>query len=681
MHSTHHFPLLVFISFNILAASVLHSQVTIRERVKITPKQNPQPLLSTQGGGVFQVQCSYSGSIDPDRPNLFYLKNVPCGVNLGGKVSGTLTATAYTGVYTVGYRFSVPRTGGGGQFRFAIYLDSDILKETSFPVSCPTGCTLMTEEYIPLYVGFAITPTPGQILHEEMANLAVSPVSSPTPYLTTVWHPEVPVTLTITVGSELGEFVDQDGNSLGQSVTRKGSQIGTIRFAANGEQPQGAQGTVTIDASSRDITKTITITVVRTTPLVDHFAITLEHDEIAYTETSKIFVQAKDANDQDIEFDDSEKLLFYLTTNPEYGTFIDANGDTVSASPPCLPNARYGDAREGKIRFAAVKTNPKTQATSVIRVEWQQDATKMGEKEITILEKTLKIVMTGPREVRPLIPEEIIKLPGNQGSIIPSRAMTELRVQLTRGGIRIGGHPFRLSSDYIDGSGGHDHVTPRRPRTLDNYGSFALKQTPPSQPNNPFEGTTALGGEGNIVYTASVFGDRMLFTTQSRQIPLLWDTLSIVEHIPDLHPLDRNEHLIIYTSSGTIHRLSNSNYGTEETLNAASAAVAQYAREYGMEHGIYLAVIDMSLPQGGLFDIGGNWLPPHNLHRTGKSVDFSHFYKDASGQKITVNIYVDGELWETTDSISQDRLDFFFEKAGFNRLERNINKIHYESRD
>jgi hypothetical protein len=186
-------------------------------------------------------------------------------------------------------------------------------KETSVPVNCPTGCTLFTEEYIPLYVGFAITPSTEQILHGEGATFDVSPVSSPTPCATTVWHPAVPVTLTITSGSELGEFVDQDGQSLGQSVTRKGSQIGTIRFAANGEQPQGAQGTVTIDASSRDITKTISIIVLSTTPIVDHFEVRLEPEEIGFTETSKIFVQARDANDQDIEFDDSEKLLFYLT--------------------------------------------------------------------------------------------------------------------------------------------------------------------------------------------------------------------------------------------------------------------------------------------------------------------------------------------------------------------------------
>jgi hypothetical protein len=132
---------------------------------------------------------------------------------------------------------------------------------------------------------------------------------------------------------------------------------------------------------------------------LDHFEIRLEAEEIAFTETSKIYLQAKDAQNLDIEFDENEKLLFYLTINPEYGTFIDARGDTVKTSPPSLPDVSYGDARSGRIRFAAVRTNPQTETRSSIRAEWQRDPTKMGEKEIRVVEQTLKIVMIGPRVV------------------------------------------------------------------------------------------------------------------------------------------------------------------------------------------------------------------------------------------------------------------------------------------
>ncbi|MBM4162705.1 MAG: hypothetical protein FJ217_16615 [Ignavibacteria bacterium] len=586
--------------------------------------------MSTQGGGgVFKVECSYTGAIDPDRPNLFYSKNLPCGVNLGARVSGTLSATAYTGVYTVGYRLSVPRTGGGGQFRFAIYLDSDLLKETKFPVSCPSGCTLFTEEYIPLYASFAITPSPEEISHSEFTTLTASPVWSPTPCATTVWHPEVPVTLTITGGNELGEFVEQDGTSLGQSVTRKGSQIETIGFAANGEQPRGNQGTVTIEASSRDITKTLTITVVRTAPLVDHFEVRLEPEEIAFTETSRIFVQAKDANDQDIEFDENEQLLLYLMTNPEYGTFIDVNGDTVKTSPPSLPNVRYGDAREGRIRFAAVKTNPKTQATSVIRVEWQQDATKTGEKEITILEKTLKILMQGPKEVWPLLP------PATPTNPHPDNT-TLLEIRLTRGGLPVSGHGFRLSTDYVDRSGGHDHDDQpnRRPRgDFENYGHFVSAQTTPNKRANPMEEKTQSNGKASYTYVASRFGDRMKLRVESLENKLLWDTLSVVERVPDLELLPDSPNYVKIGGTCNHHgprddseyancrTPDNNHWGALLTLQAIDSIAANYHREFPNDP--RLRVNDISLQLGGRFDINGGWVGNgyHEFHRFGRDVD------------------------------------------------------------
>jgi hypothetical protein len=33
------------------------------------------------------------------------------------------------------------------------------------------------------------------------------------------------------------------------------------------------------------------------------------------------------------------------------------------------------------------------------------------------------------------------------------------------------------------------------------------------------------------------------------------------------------------------------------------------------------SLLEMSLEYGGLFDVGGNWQPPHDSHRTGTDVD------------------------------------------------------------
>lgn len=67
---------------------------------------------------------------------------------------------------------------------------------------------------------------------------------------------------------------------------------------------------------------------------------------------------------------------------------------------------------------------------------------------------------------------------------------------------------------------------------------------------------------------------------------------------------------------------------------------------------IRLAVIDMSLPWGGLFDIDGNWVSPHSLHRIGKSLDVNH------------------------EGVDEIKLDKFAKEHGCTRYE--VDKIHYE---
>jgi len=136
--------------------------------------------------------------------------------------------------------------------------------------------------------------------------------------------------------------------------------------------------------------------------------------------------------------------------------------------------------------------------------------------------------------------------------------------------------------------------------------------------------------------------------------------------------------------------LVNSNYGTSETVDVINVAASQYASAYGMPVDIYLAVIDISLPLGGGFDVAGGWENDisgqqnaigHRYHRVGRSVDFSRTYRDAQGGIVAVEIYIDDILQETTTSIDQDFLDQLFNELGYDRWERRINKIHYESRN
>jgi len=50
-------------------------------------------------------------------------------------------------------------------------------------------------------------------------------------------------------------------------------------------------------------------------------------------------------------------------------------------------------------------------------------------------------------------------------------------------------------------------------------------------------------------------------------------------------------------------------------------AIASALEEFYLSTETRVGVNDMSLAGGGLFDICGQWIPPHHCHRTGEAVD------------------------------------------------------------
>lgn len=76
--------------------------------------------------------------------------------------------------------------------------------------------------------------------------------------------------------------------------------------------------------------------------------------------------------------------------------------------------------------------------------------------------------------------------------------------------------------------------------------------------------------------------------------------------------------LLTWRSTGKIPGLHTDNHwGTSHT----KITMQLVARDSFETFGATLGINDMSLPQGGLFDIAGDWRPDHNWHRVGTSVD------------------------------------------------------------
>jgi hypothetical protein len=63
---------------------------------------------------------------------------------------------------------------------------------------------------------------------------------------------------------------------------------------------------------------------------------------------------------------------------------------------------------------------------------------------------------------------------------------------------------------------------------------------------------------------------------------------------------------------------TDNHWGTQNTVDSIQGVAWDFFEAFDATLGIN----DLSLPLGGLFDISGDWRPPHRTHRTGTSVDF-----------------------------------------------------------
>jgi hypothetical protein len=375
---------------------------------------------------------------------------------------------------------------------------------------------------------------------------------------------------------------------------------------------------------------------------LDHFEVKVmpdtaaTKDTVAFTEGAKLVIQAKDKENKNVELDVNSLLKFSLLTNEEYGTFINANSDTLKTTPVLLENVRYGDAKDGKIKFAAVKKNPDSLVTCRIRIELQNDAKKKGDTAIVVLEQTLKIVMERPYEV---VPRNLrgLRNPPNPTDENKKR----FTVQLTRNRVGVASHPFRLTTDYVDGTGGHDHVAPRRRsdnarQTRVNYGYFFLRRNT-TEYNKPYNGQTQADGRETFDYVSSEFGDSMRIivkSTNSVKQKYFKDSVTIAEKVPDLHVLEDgvNYNLIGGTCShhgpgggGVCETPNNNHRAANDAIQTLIQIAEEWYRQFPLE--LILHVNDMSLPYGGGFDTRANWdedIVPngaHQLHRNGRNAD------------------------------------------------------------
>lgn len=501
-----------------------------------------------------------------------------------------------------------------------------------------------------------------------------------------IWHPYYPVTLSVISGHQYASFHTSDpetGNDikLGSVVNTTGEGIGSYYLVADSVQPDSAAGWVIVKAECDGITS-IDSAQVLPPPVV----VRVIPPEVAPGDTAAVVLKQRNPDGTLADFAPYQQFEVQIDSGSDYGTIL-SQGDTADyfESTPQGFNFIAVDSINSDSEMVGIQVGPVQGVAGIIAPGGKGQVTKAtilknrslsanvksphakylssmktngGRKSVSFtqgdygigwvtIKKKGKLslnVSVDPSEVRPW----------NTGG----NSQTTVSVLATEDGKPVSGIPIQLSAKGVEGTGGHDHDGSRP------AGIFSVSS-----------GVTGDDGKFVSTYTASEFGGIERITASSSGVK---DSIDVIVKVDGLVPLAGSRNLITFTSTEAYHKLANSDYGTPATLAVIQSGVGEYAFEYGMSADVYLAVIDMSLPWGGLFDVLGNWRPKHDLHRVGKSVDFSKFYRNASGDKISVGIYIDGTLRQTTNTIDEEKLDNKFSALHFKRLEAPL-KIHYES--
>ncbi|MFZ2422844.1 MAG: hypothetical protein WA029_17055 [Anaerolineae bacterium] len=212
-----------------------------------------------------------------------------------------------------------------------------------------------------------------------------------------------------------------------------------------------------------------------------------------------------------------------------------------------------------------------------------------------------------------------------------SVSVTPLQVRVVdHQGAALAEHRLQVSVTADSTSGGHTHGNnpPARPH------GWVLAIQPPAifPPDNGDSGSlvdvqilevrTGADGRVRLYFIAPEFGGLETVRVSSLDQPgFSVDFSLLIKHRDaelDFQVLPG--HSAITPIGATVQHADN-HYGTEEMIDALVALAVNYRDETGQP----LRVNDMSLPWGGLFDIGATpaalWRTPHGGHRWGDQVD------------------------------------------------------------
>ena len=290
---------------------------------------------------------------------------------------------------------------------------------------------------------------------------------------------------------------------------------------------------------------------------------------------------------------------------------------------------------------------------------------------VGLITDSLRITISDPDTIWPT-------LPANQGGNPNARNVKDTTtVELIQNGIRIPNRDVTITASMILPSGGHDHTI--RPQQ-DSLGVLTIYGANPATANGTITARTDANGRIQFGYRAAIFGGEIEFvaTTISEGDTLVAKDTLLVE-VADLELLGNGTNYIKIGGTCNHHGPRNDNlfpncrapdnnhYGTN-TLNMQIVSIADSFVVEFPNHRIQLN--DMSLPNGGGFDISGDWQDDVDLtgnpricelagnghcgHRVGENADVGFRIIDPQGQDILTTPEQRRALLEIITRISGD---------------------------
>lgn len=620
----------------ILFSTLLNAQMKIKERVSISPVQ--APLLSTASGGEFTVQFQFDGELDPaSASEVFVNQGSPCYAVYWGDRQAT--APIMTGnFFAVIYLYA--RSPGTATYSYTA--NGQELMSVTMTISTSSWIIPFSCDF---YESFkfdhdSVVVAPGTW---ENANIygdgatICQPNAQWCPYYLTTW--------TVDQGSEWGQFYDENSKPVGTTYTARAADITGLAFQLSPNIPDTAF--CIIKASSNGLDRYKKIYPPNYNPKeLDHFKVTIvpdtaaTADTVAFTEGAKLIIQAKDKDDNDVVIDANTLLKLSLLTNEEYGTFINANNDTLKTSPVQLTDILYRDAKAGKIKFAAVKKNPDSLVTCKIHVEKQGDPTKNGERDAVVLGLILKIQEHSPWTIWPYLPPQQSDK-ASRGADRPGYNPKRIFSIIVHDGLK---RPrknvlVKIFTQYEEGSGGHGHTG-----YADTGGTIpAMKSLQPDtlqglfyyqggKGKNPDTLTTNANGIAVAdSFIASQASGKFLITARMVRDTIIMDSVNLQVKVDSLVDFGTGDYwsLTGNTSNRGRNHLSN-HWCTQRMKDSLEAVLKDFCMwtktKAGGGKAVKLGINDMCLQWGGAFDIPGTWVfnDQHSFHRIGLSVDIDN---------------------------------------------------------